>query len=155
MGLITGGKRLASQWNNLGPSTRRLLFTPAHAADLEKFFNGALILSENLNPSGTAYMGLSVGQAGVAISLGPLWGAAYLVGAGGVSKLLRSPAGTQALLKGLTVPLGNKAATAAITSKIAEIAGDDVQRFPSRRALQEAAEAEDATTTDERMVASR
>lgn len=152
IGLITGGRRLASQWNNLGPSTKRLLFTPEHVADLDKFFRGASKLSESLNPSGTAYMGLSVGQAGFAISLGPLWGPAYLVGAGGVSKLLRSPAGTQALLKGLTVPLGDKAATAAITAKILQIAGDDARPIGPRSQLPKAAE---AAAPDERLVASR
>jgi hypothetical protein len=116
--------QLYQNWENLGPETKRLLFNARHVADLDKFFLGAKKLADNPNPSGTAVLGISAGTG--ALLLHPQTGVPLILGAGAVSKMLPSPAGVQALLNGLQVPLkGAGAAMAA--SQILKAAGDDVQ----------------------------
>jgi hypothetical protein len=104
--------KLFSDWENLGPQTKRLLFTPAVATDLDKFFLGAKTLAENPNPSGTAVLGIS-GAAGGLIFTNPTTGIPLALGAGALSKMLHSPGGVKALLLGLKVPLSAPAATLA------------------------------------------
>lgn len=118
--------QLYQNWENLGPQTKRLLFSPSQASDLDKFFLGAKKLAENPNPSGTAVLGLSAGSGMLAVT-NPTTGVPLLLGAGALSKMLHSPAGVQALLNGLRVPLKGPGAVLA-AGQILKAAGADNQQ---------------------------
>jgi hypothetical protein len=105
------------------------MFTPSQAADLDKFFLGVKKLSESTNPSKTAVLQMTVHGAGSVVGafFNPMTGIPYIIGTGALSKLLHSPKGVQALTRGLTVPLGNKAASAAAAAEILKLAGDEAR----------------------------
>lgn len=94
--------KLWSDWNNLGPETKRILFSAEHADALDRFFLLAKRIGENPNPSGSAHTFISAanlaGAAATAI-FHPLAGLAELLSPWAVSKLLYSKGGVQALTK--------------------------------------------------------
>lgn len=97
--------RLAADWNKLGPETKKLLFTPPQQAALDKYFLLAKKLGESPNPSGTALVSTAAGSTALIIT-NPATGIPLTLGAGAISKMLRSPAAVKALTEGLTLSLG-------------------------------------------------
>ena len=119
-----------NKWQNVGPETKKILFKdPAQVEALDKFFQVAKMAAEQANPSKTALSLHSLGQGAVLIQ-NPALGTAYALGQAGLVKLLYSPAGVRALTQGLTVPLGNRAASAMAAGQILRLAGNDAVRLP-------------------------
>lgn len=111
-------------WQNLGAATKRELFqSPALIKDLDDFFLLAKRMSTNPNPSGTALTWAKGAEAGLLMA-DPMKGTTVSLSAGALSKLLHSPRAVKAMVRGLRVPLGNRAAAAAATTEIAKIARD-------------------------------
>jgi len=140
MGFVDHGQSLWRQWQNLGPRTKQMLFTPTHAADLDKFFLGVKKLGESPNPSKTAILHMIQGQTAgsiAAIFVEPTAGIPYVLGMGALSKLLHSPVGIRALTKGVTVPLGNKAAATAAASEILKLAGEEAKPYVLPKAAED------------------
>lgn len=114
-----------TQWQNLGPETKKILFSnPALISDLDKFFLLAKKMAENPNPSGTAFTA-GIGAQGALLVTNPVIGITYQILGAGVSKLLHSPKGAKLLLNGMKIPLGNKAAAALATAELLKMAGKD------------------------------
>lgn len=102
---------LFSDWNRMGPQTKELLFGgPTAVSELNNFFHGAKMLTENANPSGTAKMVAALGPLGVAFDMAFMPGSlqekakraavelpAGIMAVRGLSKLLLSPGGRQFL----------------------------------------------------------
>ncbi|MCL5743780.1 MAG: hypothetical protein M1541_07610 [Acidobacteria bacterium] len=119
--------RLWSDWQNLGTQTKTVLFgSPSMIRSLDNFFLLAKKIAENPNPSGSALVGSLTGGVIYAFEH-PQTGVPMMIGAGALAKLLHSPRGAQALMNGLRVPLGNKAARAIALNQILRVAGDDAQ----------------------------
>jgi hypothetical protein len=114
--------KLYSDWENLGPETKRILFNPLLVTDLDKFFLGAKKLAENPNPSGTAILGISAGS--LLAFTHPTTGVPLMLGAGAISKMLHSPAGVRALSNGVKISLKGPARTAA-AAQLLRVAGKD------------------------------
>jgi hypothetical protein len=109
------GRTLFSQWEKLGPETKKVLFTtPAQIKEMDNFFLLAKKLGEEANPSMTAMVSHGMGQ-GVLILHNPMLGIPYAIGSAAVTKLLYSPAGVRLLTQGMKIPISNKGATAAGT----------------------------------------
>jgi hypothetical protein len=119
---------LWSKWQNLGPQTKRLLFghDTGLVSDLDRFFLLAKKAAENPNPSGTGYV-VSLGAQGGLLITEPVTGAIAQISTAGLSKLLHSRRGVQALTRGLSVKLENKATAAAAVSSLLRLAGDDAR----------------------------
>lgn len=122
-------RTILSNWQNLGPQTKALLFkNPALRTSLDDFFKGASMVAENPNPSGTAVVGSLIPGGMLAIT-NPVAGGAWLLGGYAASKLLFSPKGVALLTDGLKIPAGS-ARGAFTASRILEMAGDDVKPIP-------------------------
>lgn len=122
----TGADGLFSKWRDLGPETKRIIFSdPQLVSDLDKFFLGAKKIAENPNPSGTAIVGLSAAS-GAGMVLHPATGVPLVLGAGAISKLMHSSAGVRLLTKGISMPV-NAPAAALTLAAIRSIAGRDLQ----------------------------
>ncbi len=116
---------LQTSWSSLGPQTKRLLFqNPMLIEKLDNFFLLAKKISENPNPSGTASTAATLAAGGLLVH-NPVLGTGFLVGTRALAQLLYSPKGSTALMKGLQVPLGNKAAAALAADQILSLAGND------------------------------
>jgi hypothetical protein len=108
------GDKALTNWQNLGPETKKLLFPDAGMrADLESIFQTMKRLSANPNPSGTAHTMLMYGELGTLMA-SPLLGPAAVAGSVGgqltggvVAKLLRTQAGIRALRDGLILPFSH------------------------------------------------
>lgn len=89
-------RTLLSQWENLGPQTKQLLFPDAMVRSrLDKFFKAAEMVAQNPNPSGTALTE-------AANSVNPVrWAIGYTG-----SKLLYTPRGARILTDSFQIPLG-------------------------------------------------
>jgi hypothetical protein len=84
-------KKILNDWQALGPETKKLLFkNPYLRKSLDRFFQGAALVAENPNPSGTAVVSS-------ASSMNPL---RWLAGYAG-SKLLFSPRGVSLLTESM------------------------------------------------------
>jgi hypothetical protein len=100
----TKAKGIWERWNDLGTSTKEILFPqPGVRAQLNKFFLTAKEVAENPNPSGTGYTSVMIGEAGLLLK-SPGLGAAVSLGAGAIAKLLHSPKGLRLLTDGLKTP---------------------------------------------------
>lgn len=98
--------KLNADWRRLGPQTKRLIFGgPENVRALDQYFLLAKKLAESPNPSGTAKMSTSVGSLGLVFTA-PHVGVPLVLGAGGLSKILRSPTAVRLLTKGLQLQLG-------------------------------------------------
>ncbi|MDO8632352.1 MAG: hypothetical protein Q7R41_17860 [Phycisphaerales bacterium] len=124
--------RLFSDWHNLGPETKRLLFKdPRLVKDLDNFFLLAERTNASINPSGTALtaaswstgIGLMFYSPGTAIPL--------VITSGALSKLMHSPRAVKAFTRGLSMPVANRAGAAAVTSEILKVAGDAAVPLPT------------------------
>ncbi len=95
-------RTILSEWQNLGPESKKLMFPdPRVRESLNRFFKAAEMVGQTPNPSGTAL----VNQA---TSLNPL---RWLAGYAG-SKLLFTPQGASILTEGLRLPLRGQAGAA-------------------------------------------
>lgn len=121
-----GADGLFAQWQKLGPQTKHMLFqSPGMVDALDNFFLGAKKIAENPNPSGSAIVGF-IGTGGTLAIMHPTVGVPVLLGAGALSKLMHSPAGVSALMKGLRMPL--KAPGAALAAgQLLKMAGPGVR----------------------------
>lgn len=116
-----------ASWQNLGPETKMLLFRDAQlVSDLDKFFLGAKKLAENPNPSGSAVVGWVAAQGTLSV-LNPMTGVPYVLGWGGLAKLLHSPRGVRLLTEGMKIPVSNKAAAAFTAGSILRLVGDEAK----------------------------
>lgn len=136
-GGFSHSQTISSQWDNLGPETKKLLYpNPELRSSLDKFFLGAKMVADNPNPSGTALVAqtsaLATGMAGSGIlaltqphiGVPALVGQGmYLLGGRAVAKLLYSPAGVRLLTGALQAESPGAAALRA--SQILRITGDD------------------------------
>lgn len=146
------GDKALTNWQNLGPETKKLLFPDAGMrADLDAIFQTMKRLSANPNPSGTAHTMLMYGELGTLIASPLLGPAAMSTAAGGqltggiVAKLLRTQAGIRALRDGLILPVSHPLAKAAMQN-ISRVAEGVAERAPAR-ALTPALAAQDDSTT--------
>lgn len=114
--------KLAADWQKLGPETKRVLFpSPAQVTALDQFFLLAKKLAESPNPSGTALTGTSIASGGL-IFTHPATGIPLTIGAGALSKILRSPTAVKLLTEGVRLTVGpGRASQAARASGIASI----------------------------------
>lgn len=95
---------IATKWQNLGPQTKRLLFTdPALIKDLDRFFLFAKKAGENLNPSGSAFVG-TLSAKGAFTVMNPAIGIPLEIGQTALSKLLWSRTAVRLLNQSLTTP---------------------------------------------------
>lgn len=89
---------LFSEWQKMGPETKRLLFPDvSHRNAIGHFMHIAKRLKENPNPSGTAVTAVKTGEV-VGLVASPLHTIPAVAALGGISKLLHSPAGARALV---------------------------------------------------------
>lgn len=120
---------LQAKWQKLGPQTKLLLFKdPGYIKDLDNFFLLAKKMAENPNPSGTAYVG-SIGAQGALMLTEPVTGLAVAATGAALSKLLHSPAGVRALTRGLSVPVGSRAAAASAFGSVVKAAEEQGVRL--------------------------
>jgi hypothetical protein len=131
--------RLFSEWKRLGPQTKAALFkNPALVQDLDNFFLLAKRMADNPNPSGTASVVQLAGLGGEiggsmglllhdpkAAAAGLAGAGTYVLGANVLARLFFTPKGSQALLKGLRVPLGNPVAATLAANEILALAGKE------------------------------
>lgn len=96
---------LLEDWNRLGPQTKQLLYGPELTQRIDRFLLTAKRLSESPNPSRTALTGTAVGSA-MWIFTNPLTGVPVTLGAGALSKILRSPKAVDFLTSGLELNAG-------------------------------------------------
>ncbi len=114
-------RTLMGQWEDLGPETKKILFPdPLLRNKLDKFFMGAKMVGENVNPSGTAVVGQLV-PGGMLVVRDPISGGAWLIGGYAASKLLFSPKGVTLLTKG--VQSTNPRAASMLARQIVQTAG--------------------------------
>lgn len=102
---------LMQDWQRMGPQTKMLLFGgPTAVAELNNFFQGAKMLTNNANPSGTAKMLYALGPIGIGLdmAMGPgtpqdklkrlgVEAPTAMFAMRGLSNLLLSPEGRQFL----------------------------------------------------------
>lgn len=114
--------RLAANWQKLGPATKQILFPlKGQIEALDSYFLLAKKLAESPNPSGTALTGTSIASGGL-IFTNPAVGVPLTLGAGALSKILRSPKAVQLLTQGLRLSLGpGRVSQAARASAIATV----------------------------------
>lgn len=118
-------------WTELGPETKAILYKPAHVADLDRFFLLAKKVGLDPNPSGTGKMivAMRVLEQSVVLAVSnPAGSVVYNLVPYQIAKLLHSPAGVRALMRGLRIPVSNKLAAAAVSSQIMAIAGDPAHK---------------------------
>lgn len=83
-------QRMLTQWENLGPETKALIFpNPLHRKDLDNFFLIAKKIAENPNPSGTARQ---------LTAMNAMW----LLPANALARVFYSPAGVRQLTKAVS-----------------------------------------------------
>jgi len=118
-------QKLSGEWNNLGTKTKELLFpNPMLRGDLEKLFLAQKKITENVNPSGSATVGIGSGYALKELTDFPTL-VKTTIGSAAFMRLLYSPRGVQLLTRGLKIPMGNGAAISAAVAELAKIAEDD------------------------------
>lgn len=104
---------LWADWQRMGPETKAVLFPDRGLRnDLNNFFLLAKKAAENPNPSGTAG---TLTMLNVASTV-PMYA---------LAKLFYSRRGVQLLTRGLSIPVGNKAASAAWQAQLANLVGRD------------------------------
>lgn len=109
---------IATKWQNLGPQTKRLLFTdPALIKDLDNFFLFAKKAGENLNPSGSAFVG-TLSAKGAFTVMNPATGIPLEIGQTALSKLLWSPTVVRLLNRSLTTPVKARGSAQRIVSEL-------------------------------------
>lgn len=122
-GGFKGAQGMATQWQALGPETKKLLFPKAGLTEeLDKFFLAAKRLAENPNPSGSGGV-VSIGAQTGAIFLDPLLGVSAQALGAVTSKLLRNPSTVRLLTQGMKAPKNSMTAQAlklAITRALSE-----------------------------------
>lgn len=113
---------LMADWQKLGLQSKLLMFkNPTLIHDIDSFFLLAKRIADNPNPSGTALTVTKGGELSLLVS-NPLVGVPVSVSAAGLSKLLHSPRAVRVMLRGLRVPVGNRAAATAATAEFGKIA---------------------------------
>ncbi len=113
---ILRSKQKVSNWRQLGPSTRALLFPdPEHLKALDQFFDLTDRMSHVSNPSGSGHMVALTAQA-LGIFIDPMSTVALQITGAVASKLLRSKAVVRALTTAAQTPL---AAPVAVRSAVA------------------------------------
>lgn len=122
------GQGLINKFNSLGPETQKILFKdPAVAERFESFLQLAKRVSENRNPSGTAYVGQLIakdGALGLAIAGHPVAAAGMVLGTHALAQLLYSSSGAKLLMKALTTPKLNTALASSIALQLGKLVGD-------------------------------
>lgn len=112
------GQSLYSQWQNLGPETKRILFKdPAYIKDLDNFFLFAKRAGESVNPSGSGFTA-TLSAKGVYTAMNPATGIPLELGQTALTKALWNPTLVKLLTRGLKTP----ARSAAGRSLIADLA---------------------------------
>ena len=102
---VTRAKGLYSDWQNLGPETKKLLFPDAsHRAALDRFFTLAEQIGRNPNPSGTARQMTAFNL----MSTVPMYA---------LAKILYSPASVRKLTQGIVT--GNQSEVGTILGRVA------------------------------------
>ncbi len=128
-----GPDKAAAEWGKLGSETKSILFQQkGQAQELDRFFMLGKKLAENPNPSGSA-LTLWKGGELVAYGANPLGAAGYSLGMTALSKLLHTPATTQALNRLLSLslqpaaPAAAKAAASANLLRMAQQVGVPIE----------------------------
>lgn len=123
-----------TEWNKLGPNTKRILFKdPKLIGDLDNFFNASKMVAKNPNPSGSGFIaGLSVD--GNMMFYMPHVAIPYVIGRSGLGRILFTPGGARALTEGMRLPIASNAKNALVAGRILQLAGKDAQ--PSASAAQ-------------------
>jgi len=119
-GAFDHAQRLLQDWSKLGDQTKRILFrNPALIEDLDNFFLLGKKATENMNPSGTAYVGGMVAHLANGYWFhNPAAGVAYEIAGAGLAKLLRSPKTSRLLTRGFSIPISNPVRAGAWSSQL-------------------------------------
>lgn len=94
-------------WNKVGPETRKLLFDPGHASDLDNFFQVLVDRKKHVNPSGTA-MQLPKGGELVLLLTSPQTQVPISLGVGAISAVMHNPRLAKLLVTGFTIPRADR-----------------------------------------------
>src|SRR5262245_3546055 len=114
--------KLWRDWDNLGPSTKQLLFKdPALVKDLDNFFLLQKRIAANPNPSGSALTAVQLGEAGLWMNDPARGVRASLTGAA-LAKLLYSPKWVRVLTRGTRIPITQRGAAAATVAELIRLA---------------------------------
>lgn len=110
---------LFAEWQKLGADTKRLIFKdPAVVRNVDNFLLLAKRINQNPNPSGTARVATVFNVGSIAAGY-PL------------AKLFYTKRGIALLRKGLTIPVGNKAATTAYAAELSRALGEGATLAPA------------------------
>ena len=133
--MATGGftktQTLLNHLNALGRAQLEIMFpNPVLRRNIREFALAAQKYGTNPNPSGTAGMLTATGSvSGMGGFVSPLAVIASNLGAAGVAALLYSPRTAQTLLRGMRIPLGNRAANAMWVTNLIREAGRNQERL--------------------------
>lgn len=122
------GGTIWSQWQKLGPETKKILYPNGILRkDLDSFFLLGKKLSDVPNPSGTAATQHALGQLGATV-ISPHTGIAYIIGTGALTKLLYSPSGVRLLTRAMeaSAKVPTRFSVAPITALLRRV-GDEAQ----------------------------
>lgn len=129
-----GPAKAWSSWQKLGPETKAALYAPEHVKDLDSFFRLRKMMAENVNPSGSAHTAVNYAK-GAFTYANPLLGAVMHISDGVVAGLLHTRAGVRLLTRGMRLPIGNSAASAAWASDFAAATSGATSPSESRTPL--------------------
>lgn len=101
-GTFKGAKAFA-QWQRLGPETKKILFTPEHAAELEKFFDLAKMSAKDFNPSGSGKLATLSGWGYLTVT-NPAAGVATVISADVLTRLLYKPNWAKLVVAAMRTP---------------------------------------------------
>ena len=119
--LETGGfgqaKTAFNRWHRLGDETKQILFkdNPQAISDLDNFFQFSQQAQHSINPSGTGKVVGLLTTAGTFL-VNPVRGAAYILSANQLAKMLYGPGGARLLTEGLKIPFASEAAPGVYTA---------------------------------------
>ncbi len=114
--------KLDADWRRLGPETKTLIFGgPENVKALDQYFQLAKKLAESPNPSKTTLTATSLASGGL-IFTNPAIGIPVTIGAGALSKMLRTPRAIRLLTKGTSMLLGpGRTSQAAQAAGVADV----------------------------------
>lgn len=116
---------LLTDWQRLGPETKRILFgSKQHVNDLDSFFILSKRIADNPNPSGTALTAMKGAELGLWVT-NPLAAVSTTSGAAMLSAMLHSPRVARVLVHGLRVPRLSPAAKTSAVAQLVRVAREE------------------------------
>lgn len=116
-----------TQWQNLGDQTKQILFkSPQTVQNIDNFFTLAKKVSENPNPSGTAYVA-QLAVDGSLLIKAPHLAAGYIIGKNALARMLFNSKSAEALTNGLKIPVKSGGVATLMANQLLKLAGTDAQ----------------------------